>query len=70
VSVRHAALLLKVSRRTIYNRIKAGRLETIRTLGGSQRVLLTSLHAYGFREQAFPTSASAVTFSIRPFPRN
>ena len=44
VSLDHAAELLGVSRRTIYNRIRDGRLQTIRTLGGSQRVLLDSLH--------------------------
>jgi excisionase family DNA binding protein len=43
VSLDHAANLLGVSRRTIYNRIRDGRLQTIRTLGGSQRVLLDSL---------------------------
>jgi excisionase family DNA binding protein len=43
VSIDHAAELLGVSRRTIYNRIREGRLQTIRTLGGSQRVLLDSV---------------------------
>jgi excisionase family DNA binding protein len=43
VSLDHAAELLGVSRRTIYNRIREGRLLTIRTLGGSQRVLLDSV---------------------------
>ena len=43
VSLDHAAELLGVSRRTIYNRIREGRLVTIRTLGGSQRVLLDSV---------------------------
>jgi excisionase family DNA binding protein len=43
VSLDHAAQLLGVSRRTIYNRIRDGRLQTIRTLGGSQRVLLESV---------------------------
>jgi excisionase family DNA binding protein len=43
VSLDHAAELLGVSRRTIYNRIREGRLQTIRTLGGSQRVLLDSV---------------------------
>ena len=43
VSLDHAADLLGVSRRTIYNRIRDGRLQTIRTLGGSQRVLLDSV---------------------------
>ena len=43
VSLDHAAELLGVSRRTIYNRIREGRLQTIRTLGGSQRVLVDSM---------------------------
>lgn len=43
VSLDHAAEMLGVSRRTIYNRIREGRLVTIRTLGGSQRVLLDSV---------------------------
>jgi excisionase family DNA binding protein len=44
VSLDQAAGLLRVSRRTVYNWIRAGRLQTIRTLGGnSQRVLITSL---------------------------
>ena len=43
VSLDHAAQLLGVSRRTIYNRIREGRLQTIRTLGGSQRVLVESM---------------------------
>ena len=46
VSLDHAAELLGVSRRTIYNRIREGRLQTIRTLGGSQRVLLESLSGW------------------------
>ncbi len=40
VSIDHAAGLLGVSRRTVYNRIRDGRLQTVRTLGGSQRVTL------------------------------
>ena len=43
VSLDHAAQLLGVSRRTIYNRIRDNRLKTVRTAGGSQRVLLESL---------------------------
>jgi len=46
VSLDHAAELLGVSRRTIYNRIREGRLQTIRTLGGSQRVLLDSVNEF------------------------
>jgi excisionase family DNA binding protein len=43
VTIDQAATLLQVSRRTIYNRIRDGRLLTIRTIGGSQRVLVSSL---------------------------
>jgi excisionase family DNA binding protein len=45
VTIDHAAQLLGVSRRTVYYRIREGRLRTIRTLGGSQRVLVESVHA-------------------------
>jgi excisionase family DNA binding protein len=43
VTIDHAAQLLGVSRRTVYYRIREGRLRTIRTLGGSQRVLIESV---------------------------
>jgi excisionase family DNA binding protein len=46
VSLDHAAQMLGVSRRTIYNRIRDGRLQTIRTVGGSQRVLLDSVKGW------------------------
>jgi excisionase family DNA binding protein len=55
VSIDQAAHLLRVSRRTIYNRIRDGRLRTIRTIGGSQRVLLDSLHEQGVRSRPFAT---------------
>ena len=45
VSIEQAAQLLNVSRRTVYYRIRDGRLRTIRTLGGSQRVLMDSVEA-------------------------
>ena len=65
VSIDQAAQLLNVSRRTIYNRIRDGRLQTIRTIGGSQRVLVESLHDLGFRPQAYSASASAASFDVR-----
>ena len=43
ITIDQAAALLHVSRRTIYNRIRDGKLLTIRTIGGSQRVLVSSL---------------------------
>lgn len=44
VTIDQAAQLLGVSRRTVYYRIREGRLRTVRTIGGSQRVLIESLH--------------------------
>jgi excisionase family DNA binding protein len=66
VSILQAAHLLSVSRRTIYNRIRDGRLQTVRTIGGSQRVLVESLYDAGFKSQPFSTSASAAVFAYRP----
>jgi excisionase family DNA binding protein len=55
VSLQHAAELLGVSRRTIYNRIRQGQLRTIRTIGGSQRVLAESvLTSLGRMEMSDP----------------
>jgi excisionase family DNA binding protein len=47
-----AARLLGVSRRTVYYRIRSGRLRTIRTRCGSQRVLVSSLEALLREEDA------------------
>ena len=69
VSIDQAANLLNVSRRTIYNRISEGRLLTIRTLGGSQRVLVESLVELGFRPQAFSAGAAQMAFVARPLGR-
>ena len=69
VSIDQAAALLNLSRRSIYTRIRDGRLATIRTKAGSQRVLVQSLFDQGFRPQACPTSASAATFDVIPVIR-
>ncbi len=42
LSLLEAAAFLGVCKRTVYTRIREGRLQTIRTLGGSQRVLVES----------------------------
>ena len=54
VSLDHAAELLGVSRRTIYNRIRDNRLKTVRTAGGPQRVLIDSLAGDGQRTDGTP----------------
>jgi len=68
VSIDQAALLLHVSRRTIYNRIRDGRLLTIRTLGGSQRVLVDSLNELGSTSQML--SAPVQSFAVRSVSGN
>ena len=68
VSIDQAAELLQVSRRTIYNRIREGRLATIRTIGGSQRVLLDSLNELGASSQVLPSPVSS--FALRTVTGN
>jgi excisionase family DNA binding protein len=72
VSIDQAAQLLHVSRRTIYNRIRDGRLVTIRTIGGSQRVLVDSLNELGASSQVLPTTvqSSQSSFAVRPVTGN
>jgi excisionase family DNA binding protein len=43
VTIERAAEILGVSRRTVYYRISEGVLQTVRTRGGSQRVMVESL---------------------------
>lgn len=62
VSLGQAAETLQVSIRTIYYWIREGRLQTIRTLNGSQRVLVDSLET---ARRAHGADASA---SLSPLP--
>ena len=59
VFITRAAELLRVSRRTIYNRIRRGELETIR-VGPTRRVTLESLN-----KQAEFTTAERIHEYIR-----
>lgn len=43
LSLAQAGQVLRVSRRTVYYLIKSGRLQTVHTAMGSQRVLLDSI---------------------------
>jgi excisionase family DNA binding protein len=59
VFIEEAADILGVSRRTVYYRIREGRLQTIRTRGGSQRVLLDSLEELLRAMRGGPAEAGA-----------
>jgi excisionase family DNA binding protein len=52
VLVDHAAEILGVSRRTVYYRIREGKLRTVKTRCGSQRVLVESIEALLQEERA------------------
>jgi len=58
VFVEGAAALLGVSRRTVYYRIREGRLRTFRTRCGSRRILIESIEAL-LREEAAKRAARA-----------
>jgi len=61
VTIDQAASLLQVSRRTIYNRIRDGKLQTIRTIGGSQRVLVSSID-----DNRKPSTWTGIKFDTTP----
>ncbi len=63
--VEDAATRLGVSRRTVYYRIREGKLRTIRTRCGSQRVLLDSIEAL-LRENAAKRAARSVRSEAEP----
>ena len=65
--VDRAAELLGVSRRTVYYRIREGRLRTIRTPGGSRRVLLESVEEL-LRERPRRSKSRAARLETKPLP--
>lgn len=67
VSIDRAAELLGCSRRTVYNLISGGWLETVRTLGRSQRVTVESLERVANRSTRYFTSSRG--FEAREFGR-
>lgn len=44
VTIMQACDIAGVSRRTVYNWLKAGKVEYVRTAGGSVRIFVDSLH--------------------------
>ncbi len=61
VLLNRAAEMLGVSRRTVYYRIREGRLKTVRTLGGSQRALVESIEALLAEDLPTITPGAAVS---------
>ena len=59
VSLEEAAFMMRVTRRTIYNRIQSGRYTGVRTPGGALRVLLQSMLEPGATAQWRPTAPTA-----------
>ena len=61
VLILEAADVLGVSRRTVYYRIRDGQLQTIRTRGGSQRVLWSSIESMlrSMREASAETGSAS-----------
>ena len=66
VLLNQAAELLGVSRRTVYYRIRDGKLQTVRTRCGSQRVLLESIERL-LREELEARLARRRAARDRPF---
>src|SRR5262245_4221076 len=61
ILVEQAAALLGVSRRTVYYRIRDGKLRTVRTRGGSQRVLVESIEELQAQQVRDPAAAALST---------
>ena len=61
VSIDRAAELLGCSRRTVYNLISSGWLQTVRTLGRSQRVTVESLDRVANRSTRHFTSSRDIS---------
>jgi excisionase family DNA binding protein len=70
VFVDDAATLLGVSRRTVYYRIREGKLRTVRTKGGSQRVLVESIQTLLREEAGLATDLGADVSETDPFVRD
>jgi hypothetical protein len=61
VLIERAMMMLGVSKRTVYYRIQAGRLRTIRVRGGSQRVLIESIrHLVATDKQRTSSSRASI----------
>ena len=64
--VEETATLLGVSRRTVYYRIRQGKLRTIHTRCGSQRVLLESIEGLLREDAAKRAARRAAIFRLAP----
>ena len=58
IHIMKACELVGVSRRTIYNWLASGKIEYVRTAGGSVRIFVDSLWREPNREQAAPSDGT------------
>jgi excisionase family DNA binding protein len=65
ISIMKACELVGVSRRTIYNWLSAGKIEYIRTAGGSVRIFVDTL----WRDPNRPERAEAATWQPNEHPQ-
>jgi excisionase family DNA binding protein len=71
IPIMKACELVGVSRRTIYNWLASGKIEYVRTAGGSVRIFVDSLWREPQRaEEPAPVSGSAVVSWPQPEARN
>jgi excisionase family DNA binding protein len=64
ISIMKACELVGVSRRTIYNWISAGKVEYVRTAGGSIRIFVDSLWRDAHAEFAAMDQAYSAQYSL------
>ena len=60
ISIMKACEMVGVSRRTIYNWITAGKVEYVRTAGGSVRIFVDSL----WRDPSAPSPSYEMPYSV------
>ena len=65
ISIMKACELVGVSRRTIYNWISAGKVEYVRTAGGSIRIFVDSLWRDAHSEMVAVEHSYPVQFSLQ-----
>jgi excisionase family DNA binding protein len=69
ISIRQACELVSVSRRTIYNWLANGKIEYVRTAGGSVRIFIDTLWRDPVRRPRFTNRRSPAPATSSPEPQ-